>query len=343
MAFKDRLHDLFHEPVLLLLVSLFFVSIFFSQSNSVDYGKRNVVITVSPEVIHAGDTVTVHTKTLSDDNISGLAILVVSTKSGSQVDLDHYNGTSDTHGRFTFVPRLAGEYSVEARHKDYRTVTKLITILPKVIPKLVVSQSLSICPENRFEIVIAADGKPVEGVLVSAGGISQTTDVTGTVLFTLSNGPYLFTAKKEGYEDGTLEISYEECKKEVVMPPPPEPAIDTPPQLNETELQMEAARESIAASEGELADAKKMNKDVVLAERKIIEAQAAYGAGEYVQAKNIAEEARVLIQSASIKMPDLEPVEESRSSLGWGAVALVAVIVAIIIGAIIFVNRKKLL
>jgi len=174
-----------------------------------------------------------------------------------------------------------------------------------------------LCPEQKVEVTVEDSDGPVTGVEVKLYKTitleEKSTDADGMVVFDLTEaGSYELIASGSKYKTKEASFSFDMCEIEVTIPETPpaeEPEEETPPaeeeEVTETSDAMEAATTALSEAESAIEAAKAAGKDTSAAEAKLQEAEQAFHLENFAEAKQLAEEAKALLEAAAPA-----PVEE---------------------------------
>jgi len=178
-----------------------------------------------------------------------------------------------------------------------------------------------LCPDNKVEVTVTDGGDPESNIDVRIIGTNpwigtvaeSDTDADGKVTFELTtSGTYELEGSRSGYKKESVVFDFEICdttEEPAAEPEEPaeEPEEETPPEEEpeETSDEMEAATTALSEAESAIEAAKAAGKDTSAAEAKLQEAEQAFHLENFAEAKQLAEEAKALLEAAAPA-----PVEE---------------------------------
>jgi len=183
-----------------------------------------------------------------------------------------------------------------------------------------------LCPEQKVEVTVEDSDGPVTEVEVKLLKMitleEKSTDSNGMVVFDLTEaGTYELIASGSKYKTKEASFSFDMCEIEVTIPettPAEEPEEETPPEEEGevTSDEMEAATTALSDAESAIEAAKAAGKDTSAAEAKLQEAEQAFHMEQFAEAKQLADEAKALLEAAAPAPAEEEtpPVAEETSA-----------------------------
>lgn len=115
-------------------------------------------------------------------------------------------------GHYNFGYLAVGDYDYKISRYGYITAEGTIEIVDK---DEIVSIILEIAPSYKITFVVIYNNTPVEGASININQQIITTDNNGEASIFLSNGNYLYTVEKSGYETWESEIDVEDDEQTI--------------------------------------------------------------------------------------------------------------------------------
>jgi hypothetical protein len=244
------------------------------------------------------------------------------------------------------------------------------------LSSLSLSYSTAPCPADQVTVnASSGEGTSIRLLLTSPyGGLvdQQATGSDGTAAFTLTqNGTYEADASKSGYRPESTTFNFTTCAiapPANITPPPPQThmacvneacvqvqgagnnscasdsdCVIAPPVIPQPVNQsMLAANQSINNAESVINQAQAQGKDVSAAESELVQAQAAFAAGDYPQATALANQAMQLALAAH-GLTAAQPAVQQPPAKGfdWLPLIILAVVVIIVVAWYLLLGKKK--